>query len=288
MDKAAHNSTDLEPAHPGAPRTAPGALARWAAASRDRVARRLVSAAITPNQVSAASFIAACGAAFCLLIGATDAAPWAFKPFAPHSSWWPILAGLCLAGSGVLDILDGTVARLTGRGTRFGALLDSTLDRFSDMLILGACAIHSAATGNVTYVALSILALAHAVQISYVKARAENLVASCGVGFWQRPERVGLLIVALLAGRLPAGLWILATLPLATVVRRVLHARRMLGMREQSEMDEGPAPLRRGSAAYGALAVLLAAFMLLAPWIHPMFGGQADPLRAPVSRIAAW
>lgn len=286
MEEAANKSTEVPSHQTPKLRAGPGSILRAVAASRDRIARWIAAAAVTPNQVSAASFLAAGAAAFCLLAGATDAAPWAFKPFAPHSSWWPILAGLCLAASGGLDVLDGTVARLTGRGTQFGALLDSALDRFSDMLIFAACAVHSAATGNVTYVTLSLLALAHAVQISYVKARAENLVASCGVGFWQRPERLGLLIVAALAGRLPAALWILATLPLGTVLRRVLHARRLLGQPGQTDPVREPAPLQRGSAAYGVLAVLLAAFVFLAPWIHPMFGGQADPFRAKITSIA--
>jgi hypothetical protein len=156
------------------------------------------------------------------------------------------------------------------------------------MMIFSACAVHCAIDGNITYMTLSLAAMAHAVLTSYVKARAENLVPACSVGFWQRPERLGLLIVAALAGRLPAGLWILATLPVGTVLRRAMHARRMLGLQEQAESASGPEPLRRGSAAYGVLAVLLGAFVMLAPWIHPVFGADSDPLRGPISRIASW
>ena len=75
-----------------------------------------------------------------------------------------------------MDVLDGAVARMGRLESGFGAVLDSTLDRLSDSAVFMACAVHFAWTGNVTYVCLSLMALANAYPISSVKARAENVV----------------------------------------------------------------------------------------------------------------
>ncbi len=115
----------------------------------------------------------------------------------PVASWYPLAALAWLFVAAACDMLDGAVARSGNLHSRFGAVLDSTVDRFSDIAIWGACALYFAAAGNVTYCLLTFLALSNTFLISYVKARAEDLIPDCSVGFWQRGERFFAILVGL-------------------------------------------------------------------------------------------
>lgn len=143
-------------------------------------------------------------------------------------------AGLLLAA--ICDMLDGAVARIGDCATKFGALLDSTLDRFSDFAVYAAIAISYAMTqpANITFILLSMIAIFNAFMISYTKARAENLIRSCGVGFWQRGERTSAILIGILAQNIPALLVQQAILPFGTVVCRIAHARAALAGRSGS------------------------------------------------------
>jgi len=108
------------------------------------------------------------------------------------------LAGLTMIFANIFDMLDGRVARLTGRVTKFGAFLDSSLDRLSDMVVfLGIIIFYSRDTDyhSTLYAALTGAALIGSVMVSYTSARAESLIPKCDVGFLRRPERVVLLIL---------------------------------------------------------------------------------------------
>ncbi len=247
----------------------------------------LATLGVTPNMVSYAGFAFAIAAAIALAIGAGDPPPWRGDPPAgPSPTAWPLIAALFLGLSAAADLLDGALARGAGLQTRYGALLDSTLDRFGDVALYAGCAIHFAAAGNVTFVALSFLAAAAAVQVSYVKARGENLVSGLGVGFWQRGERISLLLVGALSGSIPSALVLLALFPLFTVGRRRGAAREKIEAADRGE----PSPTRpvprlqppwqrsRRSAAFWAFCVALTAAVIAGPWIDPLFAGSRDPL----------
>jgi phosphatidylglycerophosphate synthase len=132
-----------------------------------------------------------------------------------------VIGGILIMIGGIFDMLDGMVARTTGRATKFGAFLDSVLDRYSDAFLFLSIAWYLAAHGDHTGSFLSIGTLVGAFLISYARARAEGLGESCHTGIMERPERIILLIVATLTGRLVPVLWIMLILTHVTVVQRI-------------------------------------------------------------------
>lgn len=127
-----------------------------------------------------------------------------------------ILAGIC-------DLLDGPVARLQGRVSLFGAFLDSILDRYADLILFLGLLIYYVHVNRFSYAFLAGAGAAGAVMVSYAKARAESLVPGNGVGFWERPERLALMILGALVNRMPVALWILAIGPNITVIHNIVH-----------------------------------------------------------------
>ncbi len=144
-----------------------------------------------------------------------------------------LAAGAATLMAGVLDLFDGSVARLTGTKSKFGALLDSTADRVSEAAVLVGLAVYYAGEGSLAGVALSCAAMAGSMMVSYVRARAGALNVDCEVGVFTRPERVAAMGVGLIAGQW-AGVVLLvvvgatAALTAVTTVQRVLHVRREL------------------------------------------------------------
>ena len=145
-------------------------------------------------------------------------------------------AGLFMILANLFDLLDGLVARLRGRATRFGAFFDSVIDRYSDVIVYVGIMVFYArdtASHSTLLVAITGLALVGSVMISYSRARAESLDIACKVGFLERPERVVLLIIGSLTQigptsnpflhKMPQVLWVLAVLSHWTVVHRVYH-----------------------------------------------------------------
>jgi CDP-diacylglycerol--glycerol-3-phosphate 3-phosphatidyltransferase len=139
-----------------------------------------------------------------------------------------LLAGLVIVTLSVLtDMLDGAVARAGGGSSRFGAFLDSTMDRLSDGVIFGSLAFWLAVTGRDVPAAAALLCLISGQLVSYAKARSESLGIQCDVGLAERSERlvlVGLGAVLWLAGvsyALEVALWLLAALSLVTVGQRI-------------------------------------------------------------------
>jgi CDP-diacylglycerol--glycerol-3-phosphate 3-phosphatidyltransferase len=154
------------------------------------------------------------------------------------------LGGISLILAGACDVLDGRLARNTNRTSRFGAILDSTVDRYSEIFVfMGLAAFfHSAAMS-----ALIILAMAGSLLTSYVRARAEGLGLECKIGLMQRPERVTFIAVGAIIGALfdlvfatQQPLLKLAVVGIAvlgniTVIQRVLHVRGQLKIRMEKE-----------------------------------------------------
>lgn len=151
-----------------------------------------------------------------------------------------VWAGIVLAVANIFDIFDGRVARLTGRVTKFGAFLDSSLDRLSDMVVfLGIIIFYSRDTQfhSTLYAALTGAALIGSVMVSYTSARAESLIPKCDVGFLRRPERVVLLVLGSLTvwpesthpllNKMPATIWLMAILAYWTFGHRLYHTWRL-------------------------------------------------------------
>lgn len=132
-----------------------------------------------------------------------------------------VLAACMLIFAGSLDGLDGSLARVTGRQTRFGAFWDSTLDRLSESLVFLGLLIYFVAQGTITGVVLVYISIVGSLLVSYVRARAEGLGISCRAGFMTRFERVVLVIAGLLSGRLLLALGLLAVLSVLTVFQRM-------------------------------------------------------------------
>jgi phosphatidylglycerophosphate synthase len=181
-------------------------------------------------------------------------------------------------------MLDGALARAGKRQSDFGAVLDSTLDRVAELALYVGCAAHFALHGNATFAALSLVAFGAATMVSYTKARIENFGVPCRVGYWQRGERLVLFAAAAIMGHVPAALWMFAVGPWFTVLRRVLVGRALLAAKggDGSGVVERLTTRRypRGSLGYDVGTVILGAYLLAAPWVHPVFTAGADPLRS--------
>lgn len=137
-------------------------------------------------------------------------------------------AGALYLLAGVLDLLDGTLARLAGRPTRFGAFLDSTLDRASEGIVFAAIGYRFAVEGSATDAGIVVLALLGSFLVSYVRARAEGLGAECKAGIATRAERVVLVGLGLVSGMLAEAIRLVALLTAVTVAQRIARARREL------------------------------------------------------------
>jgi len=138
-------------------------------------------------------------------------------------------AGVRVGASGALDLVDGTLARLTGKKTKFGAVLDSTVDRIGEAAVLfGLLALYSG-LGDTSKVLLVFAAMVGSVLTSYIKARAEGVGLECNVGILTRGERVVIMALGLLLGQVPAALWTLALLSYVTAGQRLLQVKRAAG-----------------------------------------------------------
>ncbi|HYX29890.1 MAG TPA: CDP-alcohol phosphatidyltransferase family protein [Pyrinomonadaceae bacterium] len=151
---------------------------------------------------------------------------------------WFFSAGIVLIVANLFDMLDGQVARLSGRVTSFGGFLDSSLDRLSDMVVFVGLMVFYARTTEPEFhstlnVFLAGAGLMGSVMVSYASARAESLIPKCDVGFLRRPERVVLFIIGALSSvpgsnnyfayRMPAVLWVLAIGSYWTFAHRMHH-----------------------------------------------------------------
>jgi CDP-diacylglycerol--glycerol-3-phosphate 3-phosphatidyltransferase len=133
------------------------------------------------------------------------------------------VGGLVALVASIFDMLDGRVARLRGRETKFGAYLDSTMDRYSDMVLHLGLTILYARMDQTLPMVLVWAAAFGGFMTSYARARAESLIPRCTVGLMERPERIVLLIVGALTNRMAAVLWIVAVLSNITAIQRVVY-----------------------------------------------------------------
>lgn len=136
----------------------------------------------------------------------------------------PQVGGALLLVASAFDMLDGAVARANDRVTKFGGFLDSTLDRYSEIVVFLGVLIYLLGTANAeTGSILVFLAVTGSLMISYARARAEAIGSSASVGFLPRPERVILLALCLIVGKPMIALWVLAILTHVTAAMRIHH-----------------------------------------------------------------
>jgi len=139
-----------------------------------------------------------------------------------------LISGVLVLLAGLLDILDGTLARLTNQTTRFGALLDSTFDRISEAVVLLGLLVLYAREGGGVEVVLVFLAMVSSFITSYIRARAEGLGIECPVGLFTRTERVIILALGLFLGQfykfsILIALLVLAVFGLISICQRLMY-----------------------------------------------------------------
>jgi CDP-diacylglycerol--glycerol-3-phosphate 3-phosphatidyltransferase len=154
---------------------------------------------------------------------------------------WFFWGGVMVVFSGVCDVLDGRLARGTNRMSKFGALIDSTIDRYSEVIMFLGLAVFFRQT-HVYIAYLIILAIAGSFMVSYTRARAEGLGIECRVGLMQRPERMTYLALGAFIGSaflnlgwtkagiyvVIASIWFIAIFANITVIQRVIYIRNQL------------------------------------------------------------
>lgn len=181
------------------------------------VARLLLRLHISPDAVTVVGTIGTCTAALV---------------FFPRGDFIP--GSLIIAAFIFSDLLDGTMARLSGSAGPWGNFLDATLDRIADGCVFGALVLWAASTGNPWTVAAALTCLVGGQVISYAKARAEAVGATANVGIAERAERlIVVLLAAFIAGFgvpyvLPVALGLLAVVSVVTIIQRIVVVRRQL------------------------------------------------------------
>ncbi|HYF27054.1 MAG TPA: CDP-alcohol phosphatidyltransferase family protein [Baekduia sp.] len=200
--------------------TSPSGSGRLTVAERRTLARnRLIESRLTPNAISLTGLALHVVAAVLLL----------------DERW--ILGGFAFIVGSVCDTLDGRYSRMSGKGTSFGAFLDSTLDRMEESIILCVVAAYYADQGDQAAVLGCAIAIASSLLVSYTRARAEALGVECKVGFANRAVRVVILSAGLLLAEgwffgdfdaLKPAVYVLAGMSSITVLQRILHVRRQL------------------------------------------------------------
>lgn len=159
------------------------------------------------------------------------------------------LAGLAFIAGSIMDTLDGRYSRMSGKGTPFGAFLDSTLDRIEEGIVLTAVAAYFAKQGDELAVAATVLAVLGSLMVSYTRARAEALGVECKVGIANRAVRVVILSAGLLFAKgaslgdfelLEPAVYVLAALAIITVAQRIVHVYRALSVPTKNLQEDVP------------------------------------------------
>ena len=138
------------------------------------------------------------------------------------------LGGVLILVGASFDMIDGIAARTRGKTTKFGAFLDSVLDRYSDAFLFAAVSWYFYARRDYTGAILCLITLVGAFLISYARARAEGLGKSCNVGIMERGERIILLVFGTVTGWLLPVMWVMAVLIHITVIQRIYHVWRQM------------------------------------------------------------
>lgn len=181
-------------------------------------ARAFAALGVSPATLTICSLLVCLGSGLYFALGNYTAAAWMYL------------------ASGFFDMTDGRVARLTGKASDAGAYLDSFTDRYGDGAVIAGITYHLAKQGEDWYLVAALVALIASFVVSYSKARAENFIDECKVGFWERPERMLLLVLAGFLGYefIRYAVVILAVGSLLTSLRRASYTMKRLKQKEDS------------------------------------------------------
>src|ERR1700761_704356 len=207
------------PPRPRPPRQRRPRSRREGPTTQELMRERLIESRLTPNTISLTGFALNLAAA-ALIVG---------RMF--------FLADIAFIVGSIMDTLDGRYSRMSGKGSPFGAFLDSTLDRLEEGIVLTAVAAYFASRHNQAAVAAVVVAVLASLMVSYTRARAEALGVACKVGLATRPVRVVILSIGLVFARgasignfelLAPAVYVLAALSAFTVLQRILYVRKQL------------------------------------------------------------
>jgi CDP-diacylglycerol--glycerol-3-phosphate 3-phosphatidyltransferase len=192
----------------------------WGRARAQRVVRLLLWTGLTPNALTLIGLLLNCAVAGVLAGG------------------WLRWGGLLVLAAGLFDLLDGAMAKVTDQTTPFGAFLDSTLDRYSEVILFGGLLVHLLSTPDARPGALLIyLTICGSILVSYTRARAEALGYKLQVGLLARPERILILAAGLALGQVMVALWLLAIFTNITAAQRIYHLWATAGRRPRRTDD---------------------------------------------------
>jgi CDP-diacylglycerol--glycerol-3-phosphate 3-phosphatidyltransferase len=149
-------------------------------------------------------------------------------------------AGVVVICAGLFDMVDGRVARATQQVTAFGGFFDSVVDRYSDLALYMGLLVYYASINRFFYIVLTAIVMTGSVMVSYSRARAENVIPKCKVGFLERPERIVLIILGALGDRMAAVLWVIAVLSNLTVIHRMMFTWQACKRLEEAQAHPAP------------------------------------------------
>ncbi|HZP35553.1 MAG TPA: CDP-alcohol phosphatidyltransferase family protein [Methylomirabilota bacterium] len=195
----------------------------------DPVARVLLQAHVRPNHLTVVGLGVSLAAATALARGSLRT------------------GAVLLTLAGLFDFFDGSLARLANRVSRFGAFLDSVVDRYSDLVVLLGVVLFYHRAADTAGLLLTLISVVGTVMVSYTKARAQSIGLSCEIGLMERPERLILLIAGATFHALTPAMLVLAVLTNATALQRILYTRRVTiapPARESTAPVPKPAPAR--------------------------------------------
>jgi phosphatidylinositol phosphate synthase len=180
-----------------------------------QIRNRLIESRLTPNAISLTGF-ALCAVAAVLV----------------YKEWW-LIGGIAFIVGSVCDTLDGRYSRMSGKGTPFGAFLDSTLDRIEEGIVLAAVGVHFSRQGDDLAAGAVVIAVLASLMVSYTRARAEALGVECKVGIADRAVRVVILSAGLVFAEfwddaITVAVYVLAAMAVITVLQRIFHVRKEL------------------------------------------------------------
>ena len=175
------------------------------------MARFISATGVSPNVITVIGFL--------LMVGVAVVLAWGHL----------LLGGILITAVALFDAVDGTLARMMGRTSRFGAFLDSTLDRFSEAVIFLGLFIYLSGQNQKLELLLVYATVVGSLMVSYARARAEGIGVPLKEGLFTRFERVFLLVVGLLFNQLTFVLWVLAIFSNLTAVQRMYLVWRITG-----------------------------------------------------------
>lgn len=203
--------------------TLTGGIGKACGAVINAIVRWLALSKIHPNALTAIGLAINIWAAWLLSLG---------------SFRW---AAVVVIGAGLFDMVDGRVARATSQVTRFGGFFDSVVDRYSDLALYMGLLVYYASINRFFYIVLTAIVMTGSVMVSYTRARAENAIPKCKVGFLERPERVVLIIIGAMFDRMAAALWVIAVLSNLTVIHRMIYTFQEAKRLEDAQLRAVPA-----------------------------------------------